>query len=70
MLKNCICQIDKRLPLWYHYSHADLIEQRGEVAAFAVEKVAAAGFGVFSFAEPSAALDFCENEISMADNLL
>jgi hypothetical protein len=28
------------------------------------------GFSVFSFAEPSAALDFCENEISMADNLL
>jgi hypothetical protein len=57
--------------LWYHRGHADLIEQRGEVAAFAMEKSGGQlGFGVFSFAEPSAALDFCENEISIADNLL
>jgi hypothetical protein len=28
------------------------------------------GFAVFSFAEPSAAQDFCGNEISMADNSL
>lgn len=65
--KNCICSIDKYLPLWYHRGHAGLIEQRGEVAAFSLRSGKSGGqldFGV-SFAEPAAALDFCENEISM-----
>ncbi|HJY50745.1 MAG TPA: hypothetical protein VJ349_19240 [Stellaceae bacterium] len=59
-------------------THADLTGQpaetaSGDSAALAISRKGSTkqwGLAVSSFAEPSAAQDFCANEISMADDLL
>jgi hypothetical protein len=75
-----ICLIDNSLHFWYcrhmPISPANPLKPLPAIAPpwrLAISHNGSAkqwGSAVFSFAEPSAAQDFCANEISMADDLL
>jgi hypothetical protein len=75
------CLIDKHLHLWYcrrmQISPANPLKPLPAIAPpwpfLAISRKGSTkqwGLAVSSFAEPSAAQDFCANEISMADDLL